>query len=123
MADLLAERRQEQRRLRALAEAYLARLAARLPIRAAALVGSVARGDFNLWSDVDVVVVCDELPARLPDRSLVLARDAPGGVQPIGYTSEEFERAHRRGDPLTREAVGAGVPLRGEDFFARFRAP
>lgn len=31
--------------------------------------GSVARGDFNLWSDVDVLVVSDALPAHPLARS------------------------------------------------------
>ena len=121
MADALAERRREQRRLRAVAERYVEQLATRLPLRAAALVGSAARGDFNVWSDVDVVVVGDELPERLPERSLLLAEDAAPGVQPIGYTTEEFERAFRRGDPLAREAVEPGAALRGESFFVSFR--
>lgn len=113
MADPLAERRQERERLRSLAREYVRRLKARMPVRAAALVGSVARGDFNLWSDVDVVVVADDLPERVPDRALLLGRDAPPGVQPIGFTTEEFERAFARGDPLAREAVSAGQRLKG----------
>lgn len=121
MADVLAERRKDRDRMRSLAAEYVERLARRRPIRAAALVGSVARGDFNLWSDIDVVVIAEALPERLPDRALALVMDAPAGVQPIGFTPTEFERAYRRRDPLAREAVELGQTLRGEPFFSRFR--
>lgn len=121
MPDVLAERREARARMRSLAAEYVERLALHRPIRAAALVGSVARGDFNVWSDIDVVVVVEALPERLPDRALALVMVAPAGVQPIGFTPAEFERAYRRGDPLAREAVDLGHTLRGDEFFARFR--
>ena len=37
---------------------------AALPIEVATVIGSVARGDFNVWSDVDVLVVSEALPSR-----------------------------------------------------------
>jgi len=82
------------------------------------VVGSVARGDFNVWSDVDVVVVSEGLPARAPDRAAVLAADAPPGVQPVGFTPDEFRRAWERRNPLARSVAGEGVVLLGEAFFA-----
>lgn len=121
MAKAVERRRQELADLRSLARDYVQTLADRIPIRAAAIAGSVARGDFNVWSDIDVVIVSDALPARVPDRGLILAQGAPARVQPIGYTTEEFERACRRRDRLAREALGSGVVLRGEDFSARLR--
>ncbi len=105
MAEALDQRRRERERLLGLAREYVERLYRRLPLVAAAVVGSVARGDFNLWSDVDVVVVADGLPARAPDRGSVLVADAPGGVQPIGFTPQEFERAWMKRNPLVREAA------------------
>ena len=80
MRDVIAERRAEQQRLVELARDYVARLSARIPLTAAVVVGSVARGDFNVWSDVDVVIVAQGLPERAPDRAALLLADAPGGV-------------------------------------------
>ena len=120
MADPVAERIRRRDALLAAARDYVDRLSRRAPVVAAAVVGSVARGDFNVWSDVDVVVVADDLPARIPDRGLVLAADARMGVQAVGFTPREFERAHRRGDPLAREATTSGVVLRGEGYLRRF---
>jgi predicted nucleotidyltransferase len=117
----LDERRRERDRLVALARAYVERLGERVPVVAAAVAGSVARGDFNVWSDVDVVVVAERLPARALDRAGLLMADAPGGVQPVGYTPGELDRALRRGDPLVTEAVTRGIVLGGASFFEAAR--
>jgi predicted nucleotidyltransferase len=118
------ERRAERERLLERARAYVESLASRLDVRAAAVVGSVARGDFNVWSDVDVrVVVAEELPARAPDRAWRLLEAAPPRVQPIGYTLAELEREWIRGNRLVREAVSDGVCLRGATVFERLRQP
>ncbi len=114
----MAERERQRERLIGLARSYVQRLAERLPVVAAAVVGSVARGDFNLWSDVDVVVVAEGLPERAPDRLAVLVADAPAGVQPVGFTPEEFRRAWDRNNPLARSVASEGVVLTGEGFFA-----
>jgi predicted nucleotidyltransferase len=90
---------------------------------AAAVAGSVARGDFNLWSDIDLVVVAHGLPARAPERAGLLLEDAPARVQPVGYSPEEFALAVRRGDRLACEALERGVILTGDDFFANAQEP
>jgi hypothetical protein len=122
MAEALSERRRERARLLGLARTFVDDLVGRVDLVAAAVIGSVARGDFNVWSDVDVLVVAEGLPSRAPDRAGLLLADAPSGVQPVGFEPGEFEEAFRRGDPMTREAVTVGVVLRGADFFRRFRS-
>ncbi|HEX9122435.1 MAG TPA: nucleotidyltransferase domain-containing protein [Actinomycetota bacterium] len=117
MADALAERRSERERLIGMARAFVDDLAERIPIVAAAVVGSVARGDFNVWSDVDLVVVCEQLPQRAPDRGALLAERAPAGFQIIGFTPEEFRVALARENRLAREAVDKGIALAGAEFF------
>jgi predicted nucleotidyltransferase len=119
VADVLAERRRERDELIELARAYAESLAARLPVVAAVVVGSVARGDFNVWSDVDVVIVADELPPRTPDRASLLVSDAPPRVQPVGFTREELGEALRRGNPLAVDAAHHGVVLVGGDELRR----
>lgn len=117
MRDPLAVRRSERERLLATARTYVGRLSARLPVVAAAVAGSVARGDFNVWSDVDLVVVVEGLPARGPERGALLLEDAPAGVQPVGFTPEEFLAAYAKGSPLAREAAERGVILAGHELF------
>jgi predicted nucleotidyltransferase len=120
MARALEDRRRHRDRLIGLAKEYVERLSGRIPLVAAAVVGSVARGDFNVWSDVDIVVVVEDLPQRAPDRGSLLISEARDGIQPIGFTPEEFERAWRKRNALAREAVQHGVSLQGEGFFRRF---
>ena len=115
MADVIAERARERDTLIELARGYVKRLSADHSLVAAFVVGSVARGDFNVWSDVDVVVVADNLPIRAPDRTRALGQFAPPRVQPIGFTPEEFRAAHAKGNPLAREAMEIGIPVAGAD--------
>jgi len=107
----LEERYAEQARLMGLARDHVARLSQRLEIREAAVVGSVARGDFNVWSDVDLVIVAEGLPERLPDRLELLMEGRAPRVEPIGFTPAELEEARRRGNPLVIELDSIGVPL------------
>jgi hypothetical protein len=121
VARALEARRLERDRLLRLARDYVDRLSDRIPVVAAAVVGSVARGDFNVWSDVDVVVIAEDLPERMPDRGALLMAEMPGGVQPVGFKPDEFEGAWMKRNALAREATEGGVALRGEDFFRRPR--
>jgi predicted nucleotidyltransferase len=79
---------------------------------AAVVVGSVARGDFNHWSDLDVLVVADDLPDRWLDRCEALA-PVPPGLQPIGWTPNELAARRRRRDPIALEAGTVGVTVWG----------
>jgi predicted nucleotidyltransferase len=105
-------------RMRRLGRHYIpARYPDAVTVIAAAVVGSVARGDFNVWSEVDVVVVAEELPERMPDGAALLTADAPGRVQPVDFRPDEFDAARRKGNRLAREASEAGVVMAGGDFF------
>ena len=113
MSDVLASRRAERERLIERAREYARTLSARLPVRAVVLTGSVARGDFNVWSDIDVLVVADDLPARLPDRLALLGENAPGGVEVVGLTPAELHRAAERNNRLVLDAAAHGILLAG----------
>lgn len=103
------------------AQRYVDELSQRMHVIAAAVAGSVARGDFNLWSDIDVVVVADDLPETDRDRARLLMTDA-SGIEPIGYTPDELRRALSKRDALAVEAVEVGVPLAGAEYLAGLRA-
>jgi predicted nucleotidyltransferase len=122
VAEAVDQRRRDRERLLGLARRYVERLSRHLPLVGAAVVGSVARGDLNVWSDVDVLVVAEGLPERTPDRGSLLVADAPGGAQHVGFTPEEFERAWRKRNVLARETVERGVVLEGETYFREFRS-
>jgi predicted nucleotidyltransferase len=59
----------------------------------AILFGSYARGDFNYASDIDLLVISDELPEDINERLsfLNLKRWRLADVEPIGWTEKEYE--------------------------------
>lgn len=111
MIRAVQERYAERARLVGLAREHVRRLSERLPVRQAAVVGSVARGDFNVWSDVDVVVVADGLPERRLERLELLMEGRPPRVEPIGFTPAELADARRRRNPLVVELDSIGIPV------------
>lgn len=113
MTDILARRRAERERLIGIAEEHVDRLAARRNVLAAVVVGSVARGDFNVWSDVDVLVIVEMLPDRAPDRLALVNDGAPPRVQVVAHTPAEFAQALRRRNRMALEANERGVLIRG----------
>lgn len=92
------------------ARAFVTSLADRVEVRAAAVFGSVARGDFNASSDVDLLVVADGLPRNYWQRLAALEAITPG-VEPVVWTPDEWTRQRGRGNPIAVEAARDGVWL------------
>ncbi|MDP8968981.1 MAG: nucleotidyltransferase domain-containing protein [Actinomycetota bacterium] len=111
-SEVIARRRAQRAALIERAQRFAAQLDPSLGVRAVVVFGSVARGDFNYWSDVDVLVVADRLPERPLDRPLSLG-DWPGGVQPVAWTSAEWHGQRQRANPIAVESVADGVWLVG----------
>ncbi|MBS3967099.1 MAG: nucleotidyltransferase domain-containing protein [Truepera sp.] len=78
------------------ASAYAERLRRELPGAQVFLYGSVARGDWNLHSDIDLLVVGD-LPAEPLARSALLYRFVQGHEEPKGLTHDEFGKLKHQG--------------------------
>lgn len=123
LSRAIARRRREREALLVLAAEYVDRLSARLSVDAAAVIGSVARGDFNRWSDVDVVILSEALPDRLPERLELLFRDRPPKLEPWAFTAEELRALSDRNDLRARELGTEGVVLFGEDRLAELLGP
>ena len=84
-----------------------------LPLSATViLIGSYARGDFNLWSDVDILLISNGLKGNPLNR--LKSIDAPPGFQVIPMTLKEFERLVERKNQLALEAINSGIVLRSE---------
>lgn len=110
MTSPIEARRLERENLIEVARSYAASLDKRMDVVAAYVVGSVARGDFNVWSDVDLVVISRDLQERLLDRLMQFA-DAPPRIQVAAFTPGEFDQAVRRRNPLATEALEVGIVL------------
>ncbi|MGH9156902.1 MAG: nucleotidyltransferase domain-containing protein [Acidimicrobiales bacterium] len=114
-AGVIARRRSERAALLGAAEQWARRAGPVLGAQAVVVVGSVARGDFNKWSDTDVLVVAADLAGGLSERLARLrAVRPPPGVEATGWTPAELTRRRRRGtDPMAREAYSTGVVVYG----------
>lgn len=111
---VIARRRAEREQLVQRARDWAQVLAGRLEVQAAVVVGSVARGDFNKWSDLDVLVVAEGLPGDCRMRMDLLMADSPPGLQPIGWSPHELGARRAGRDPIAREAYEVGVVVWGD---------
>jgi predicted nucleotidyltransferase len=87
------------------------------------LHGSLARGTNTTKSDVDIIVISDDLPQNFLERLYQLNRLRPGAVplEVLGYTLVEWEQMLEHLHLTALEALHWGVPLIGEARFAGWR--
>lgn len=116
MQKALEARRRQREEYIATARSYVLDLQKNLGPLSAVLIGSVARGDFNLWSDLDVLIISDNIPAEPLKRSRLLYSVARPLVEPKGYTRAEFEMLLRKKNPSAVAAAKEGVVLLDDGF-------
>ena len=117
MEEIIRSRRERRRRVIEEARGWASKL--QHPCTAI-LVGSYARGDYNLWSDVDIVLVSPRFRSvRILDRLRDI--DTPPGYEVIAWTPEEFEKAAAKKNPLAIEALTRGIVLRDDLGIAKRR--
>lgn len=112
--EVVSRRRRERGEMIDAATRFAERLPDELGVQTVVVFGSVSRGDFNVWSDIDVLVVAENLPERGIDRLAGVARDPSAGVQAIAWTPSEYADRVRKRDPIAVEAAVHGVVVRGE---------
>ncbi len=79
-------------------------------VRRIGYIGSYARGDWGVGSDVDIVVVCSEAPSdRLERAGLFDAPDLPVPADVLVYTEAELDRLTANGRRIAREIRDAAV--------------
>jgi hypothetical protein len=114
----LEDRKREKEKAVRQAAAYFRRLSENVRIHAGVLYGSYARGDFNTGSDIDLMVIAEELPGHPLDRWELLYSCATGGIEPKGYTASEFMKLVEKKNPFALELLSCGVPLLDSGFWA-----
>ncbi|MFZ8794305.1 MAG: nucleotidyltransferase domain-containing protein [Acidilobaceae archaeon] len=112
MEKIISERLRERERALSEAVEFAKCVKGKLGRVTVILYGSYARGDFNEWSDIDVLVIAEQLPENPVERlSLIedcMARVA--GVEPLLLTPDMMRKM--RGKNLAvREALERGVVL------------
>ncbi len=81
------------------------------------LYGSMARGDYNVWSDIDFLVISDKLHEN-PLRRLELLyslSDVP--IEVKGYTRNEFLKMIEQRNPIALDALVEGKVIVDDGFW------
>lgn len=79
--------------------------------------GSYARGDFNVWSDIDVLVITDAALPPNPLKRLDMIEEClaiVSEIEPIILTINEFRDRLRKRDPAIIEAIDKGIVILDE---------
>ncbi len=93
----LARREAEREALLEQAHRFARRVRGRLGEARVWVYGSVARGDFNLGSDIDLLVVSPHLPPDPLERQYLLTALAWGRLEARGLLPAEFARLWAKG--------------------------
>ncbi len=83
------------------------------------LHGSLARGTFGVGSDVDILVIAENLPKN-PNERLRLLYELDRTRAPIdakAYTPEEVKRMLLKGHPLIMDALSDGKVLYADEEY------
>jgi len=76
------------------------------------LIGSYARGDFNIGSDVDILLIGEFMDENPLKRLLNL--DFPAGYEVIALTEQEFWIALKNNDPIIWDVLAKCIALRDD---------
>lgn len=89
LREVLKERARRRGEVVEMVRAYAEKLGEKLGGVSVVLFGSYARGDFNLWSDIDVIIVSESFRGvKIVERCTSLG-DPPERLSPICWTPEE----------------------------------
>ncbi|VVB88310.1 Nucleotidyltransferase domain protein [uncultured archaeon] len=98
-------------------EKYSKAVASKLGKFTGVLYGSMARGDSNLWSDIDFLVISDNLPENPLKRLELLYSLTVTSIEVKGYTRNEFLKMIEKRNPLALDAVVEGKVVEDDGFW------
>jgi len=81
------------------------------------LYGSMARGDNNLWSDIDFIVISDKLPENPLKRFEFLYSLAESPIEVKGYTRNEFLKMIEKRNPTALDSLVEGKIIVDDGFW------
>ena len=106
--EIVEKRIEERNKIIQEAKAY----SKTLPFKCSVLlIGSYARGDFNLWSDIDLLIIGNFNGNPLERLKNI---DFPSGYEIIMLTPEEINTMKMKSDEFTTDALKDGVILRDD---------
>jgi len=81
------------------------------------LYGSMARGDNNLWSDIDFIVISDKLPNNPLKRSEFLYSLTEISIEVKGFTRNEFLNMIEKRNPIALDSLLEGKIIVDDGFW------
>ncbi len=84
----------------------------------AIIFGSFARGDFDFYSDIDLLIISNELPEGPMERLSFLAqkRHLAPEIEPVGWTEREYEQRRASGDPFLEVLHREGILIEEKGY-------
>lgn len=98
MQEVLKRRMKQQLERIETAKQFIQRLRPEIGPLTAWVYGSVAKGTFKNWSDIDIFIVAKNLPEHPLRRLEVIHCFASFGVEPKAWTLDEFLSKLKRND-------------------------
>ena len=111
--EILRERRRERQRRIKLAREFVEKVADSIGSLTAVVIGSTSRGDFNAWSDIDVVIISDVFNANPLKRFDSLIPFIKPGIEPIPLRTVDVYRLAEKKAPVVKEIV-EGIVIRDD---------
>ena len=96
------------------AKSFVECVGAYLSVRKAILIGSYARGDFNISSDIDILIVVDDDLPNNPIKRLDLVETCLFkhiNIEPIIINVSEYNKLKDKRNPVIVEAEKYGIQL------------
>ncbi|MGF7400036.1 nucleotidyltransferase domain-containing protein [Thermoanaerobacterium thermosaccharolyticum] len=87
----------------------------------AIIIGSVARGDFNDSSDIDVILISDEMPVNYKERMKLLYDHVFDAIEPKGYNTDEFKKLYMKKNPISIEAIEKGIVIYDDGIWDKLK--
>lgn len=103
---------------------FIKKVNSRYPLEFAVLFGSRARGDYLKNSDYDILLVSDSFSGMNIFSRIRMMLDLWGGkeaIEPVCFTSSEFENILRTYNAIAWESLKDGVPLFGKEKFSKYQ--
>lgn len=78
------------------------------------IYGSISRGDFNEWSDIDILIITQEKIPQKPTERLEMIHECIKEnplIEPVIITLSELHKLLNKKNPLIIEALEKGIVL------------
>ena len=113
MGTIIEKRRKIRENILETTKSFVKCAVKHLQVVEAYLIGSYARGDFNAWSDIDIVIIAENIPES-PIKRLDLVKECLSkfpDVEPIIISHAHYEKLKIKRNPIISEIETHGIKL------------